>query len=338
MLSEQKTRSFWERPEGTTGKIFLVAILAMLGLGFFHFLPMMLVLAQNTLYLGFLVAGIGSLTYIALDKNMHNLIGYAYKGLMRGITRSFIQIDPIAIIETYIRGMKNNLLMMDKQGCRLREEMRKLQNVITKNEADRLQNMKLAHAAKSQGADEALVTIKARKVGRLKETNITLQALYSKMELLYRVLDKMQTNASYMIEDIEDEVDVKKRERNALMAGQNAFRSAMKIIKGDPDQKYMFDQAMEFMVDDIGSKLGEMEHFMEVSSTFMQSVDLQNGVLKEEGLQQLEDWANSGASLMLGNDKTVLIDRANNSKEVLDLDAPASTAKRPDNKYSALLK
>jgi hypothetical protein len=141
-----------------------------------------------------------------------------------------------------------------------------------------------------------------------------------------------------MIEDIEDEVDVKKRERNALMAGQNAFRSAMKIIKGDPDQKYMFDQAMEFMVDDIGSKLGEMEHFMEVSSTFMQSVDLQNGVLKEEGLQQLEDWANSGASLMLGNDKTVLIDRANNSKEVLDLDAPASTAKRPDNKYSALLK
>ena len=35
----------------------------------------------------------------------------------------------------------------------------------------------------------------------------------------------------------------------------------------------MFDQAMEAVADDVSMKIGEMEHFMDVSSIFMDSID-----------------------------------------------------------------
>ena len=52
----------------------------------------------------------------------------------------------------------------------------------------------------------------------------------------------------------------------------------MSIIKGDADRRVMFDQALEYVADDVANKVGEMERFMEMSSDFMNSIDLQNGV------------------------------------------------------------
>ena len=333
---EPKMKSFWERPEGVTGKIFLGLIGVGAAVGIYHLLPIIITLMANTLYAGFLFAALGATTFLALDSKVHALVGFGYKSLMRGITKAFVQLDPIAIVETYIRDMENNREKMNKQITNLRGQMRNLQQVIITNDKDRENNLKQAQKAKEQGGDADLVSLKARKAGRLKESNVTLQTLFQKMELLYRVLEKMYTTSDYLIQDIQDEVEVKKKERAALTAGSNAFRSAMQVIKGDPDKKYMFDQAMEFMVEDIGNKVGEMERFMEISSTFMQSVDLQNGIYEDEGLKQLEEWTKSGTSSLLGAEKTILINKSNNHNDVLDLDAPMRGGERPSNKYSKL--
>lgn len=333
---EQKVKSFWERPEGTTGKLGLGLIGLGVVAGLYHLLPVIITLMQNTLYAGFLFAALGASTFVALDSRVHALVGYGYKGIMRGITKAFVQLDPIAIVETYIRDMENNREKMNKQISNLRGQMRSLQQVITTNDKERETNLKLAAKAKEQGASD-LVNLKARKAGRLQNSNVTLQTLFTKMELLYRVLDKMYTTSDYLVQDIQDEVEVKKKERAALTAGSNAFRSAMQVIKGDPDKKYLFDQAMDFMVEDIGAKVGEMERFMEISSTFIQSVDLQNGVYEDEGLKQLEEWTKSGTSSLLGAEKTILINSANNNNEILDFDAPRRVDVRPSNKYSKIL-
>lgn len=110
------------------------------------------------------------------------------------------------------------------------------------------------------------------------------------MEILYRVLTKMYENSEIMMEDIKDQVSVKEQERNAIRASHSAMKSAMSIISGDKDQRAMFDQALEAIADDVSAKMGEMERFMEMSSNFMDSVDLQNGVFEEEGLKMLEMW------------------------------------------------
>ena len=71
-----------------------------------------------------------------------------------------------------------------------------------------------------------------------------------------------------------------------------------------------------------------MERFMEMSASFMDSVDLQNGVFEEEGLKMLEKWEREGVSLFLGEEKENLLSQANDDLEILDLDAPIKEAIR----------
>ena len=142
------------------------------------------------------------------------------------------------------------------------------------------------------------------------------------MEILYRVLNKMYENSEVMMEDIKDQVMVKEQERSAIRASHSAMKSAMSVISGDKDKRAMFDQALEAIADDVSAKVGEMERFMELSSNFMDSVDLQNGVFEEEGMKMLEKWEKEGPSLLLGNDKSSIISQANDDNEILDLNEP----------------
>ena len=71
-----------------------------------------------------------------------------------------------------------------------------------------------------------------------------LEDLYRKMEVLYRVLNKMYDNSEIMMEDIKDQVMVKEQERKAIHASNSAMKSAMNIIKGNQDKRAMFDMAL----------------------------------------------------------------------------------------------
>lgn len=304
--SNFKPKSFWKRPEGVTGLIFLIGLIAGGGYLLFTFMPVLLQLAQNTLYLGLMIMAIAAIAYIIIDPKMRNLIGYMYKSIMRGITSLFVQIDPIGILKNYIEDLQKNLREMGKQIGALKGQMRRLKGIIDNNNRQIAQNMKLANKAKQQD-QTSMVILKARKAGRLKESNLKLEDLYKKMEVLYRVLTKMYSNSEILLEDTKDQVMVKEQERKAIRASHSAMRSAMSIIAGNNDKRAMFDQAMEAIADDVANKVGEMERFMDISSNFMDSIDLQNGIFEEEGLAMLEKWEKESTSLLLGDEKTKLL-------------------------------
>jgi len=320
-MQDFKPKSFWQRPEGVTGAIFLGG--ALLGGGYLLYkaLPFLINIAQNTLYLAGLLMVLAAIIYVVLDPKMRNLIWYAYKSVMRWITGLFVQIDPIGILKSYVEDLQDNLGKMNKQIAQLRGQMHKLKEVIMNNQKEIQNNINLANRAKQTNSD-AMVVLKARKAGRLQDSNIKLEDLYKKMEILYRVLTKMYENSEIMLEDIKDQVNVKEQERKAIHASHSAMRSAMNIIAGNGDKRYMFDMALEAIADDVSQKVGEMERFMDMSSNFMNSIDLQNGVFEEEGLAMLDKWEKEGVSLLLGKDKDVLINKSNSSTDTLDLNAP----------------
>lgn len=317
-----KPKSFMERPEGKTGTVVGIAILGALGVALYTFLPVLITLAANTLYLAVMLVALAGLVYVVVDPKFRNLIWYMYKSVMRWITGLFVQIDPIGIIESYVDDLRNNLKKMGNQIASLRGQMRKLKTDIESNERSMQQNMNLASRARDKGMDNVMV-LKARKAGRLQDSNLRLQDLYKKMEVLYQVLCKMYENSEVLLEDIQDEVAVRKREREAIRASHSAMQSAMTIIKGDSDRRQMFDQAMEAVADDVGKKVGEMERFMEISSGFMSSIDLQNGVFEESGLEMLEKWEKEGTSILLGADKDRILNQTNSSNSTsINLDEP----------------
>lgn len=313
--------TFWKRPEGKTGALVLGALVVGGGILLIQALPALIALTANTLYLSLMLLALGAIIYMVLDPKMRNLVWYMYKSVMRFVTGLFIQIDPIGILKSYVDDLKDNLRKMNRQISQLRGQMHKLQEMIINNKKEIAANLDLASQARDKNKESVMI-LKSRKAGRLKESNMKLEDLYQKMEILYRVLRKMYENSEIMLEDIQDQVMVKEQERKAIHASNSAMKSAMSIIKGDADKRAVFDQALEAIADDVSSKVGEMERFMEMSESFMSSVDLQNGVFEEEGLKMLEKWEKEGVSLLLGKEKDTLLLEAADEKNVLDLSAP----------------
>lgn len=313
MQPEFKKKSFWKRPEGVTGLIFLIAVIAGGGYLLATNIQWLIGLAANTITLVALLAVLAAIIYVILDPKARNLIWYMYKSIMRKITGIFVTIDPIGILKNYVEDLEDNLRKMSKQIGSIRGQMRKLKMIMESNDKDIEKNMKMASLAKREGKDQQMV-LASRKAARLQESNEKYQALHNKMEVMYRILTKMYQNSEILLEDTKDQVKVKEQERKAIRASHSAMKSAMSVISGDPDKRAMFDAAMEAITDDVANKVGEMERFMELSANFMDSVDLQNGVFEEEGMRMLEEWEKQSTLMLLGDGSTF--------QDTLDLNEP----------------
>jgi len=296
---DSKPKSFWSKPEGITGLIFMSGLILGGGYLIASNLEFLIGLAGNTLYLAGMLLVLGAVVYMVLDPKMRNLAWYMYKSVMRSVTSMFVTIDPIGILKNYVEDLEDNLVKMRKQIGIIRGQMRKLTGIIEQNNGEIQNNMKLASAAKEKGMDQQML-LSTRKAARLKETNGKYAALHNKMEVMYRILTKMHQNSEILLEDTKDQVKLKEQERKAIRASHGAMKSAMSVISGDPDKRAMFDAAMEAINDDVANKVGEMERFMEMSSNFMNSVDLQNGIFEEEGLKMLEKWEKESTLMLMG--------------------------------------
>lgn len=312
--TEFKPKSFWSRPEGKTGSLFLIAALA--GAGYFIFKYSAAIIGFITGTIGIVVSllVLGAIIYMILDPKMRTLVSYMYKSVMRWFTGMFVTIDPVGILKNYIGDLEDNLKKMSKQIGSLKGQMRKLKNIVEENNGEINKNMLIARKAQEQNNDKAMM-LSSRKAGRLKESNQKYTALHNKMSILYKVLSKMYSNSEILLEDTKDQVKVKEQERKAIRASHSAMRSAMSIIKGDTDKRAMFDQAMEVIADDVANKVGEMERFMEMSADFMDSVDLQNGVFEEQGLKMLEEYEKKSTLLLLGGKESL-------EDDILELKTP----------------
>lgn len=284
-------KSFWQKPEGIPGAIVLIAIIGGLGYLLMQALPSLIQLAENIWYLAAMSAGLFVVGYMLLDKRVRTLIWYFYKSMIRKATGVFIQLDPIAIIEGFLEDLRDKMVTMEQQIGSLKGQIRKIKNKIKTKEDKAKKYYMLAQQAGKQG-DNAQKRLNARKGKREEDAAKKFEVLKTKTEKLYAVLDKMKRYSAIMVDDISHEVEMKKEEREVIRTSHGVMKSAVNIINGNSDKKVIFDQAMEYIVEDIGMRIGEMERFMDVSSDFMTNMDLENAMYEEQGLKALDDWAN----------------------------------------------
>lgn len=84
--------------------------------------------------------------------------------------RSFVQIDPIGILKSYVEDLQDNLVKMREQIGKIKGQMRKLTTLMQENNEEIDKNMKLASAAKAKGIDSQVV-LATRKAAWLRESN-----------------------------------------------------------------------------------------------------------------------------------------------------------------------
>jgi phage shock protein A len=301
MKNGMPKKSFWNRPEGVTGAIVLIGLTAGLAYSALTFTQLIFAGLKEPVTLGIIVTMLAGISYILIDSKLRNLIWFGFKGMTRWLTSWFIHVDPIGVLKSYLDDLRKNHRNMNKQIGALRGQMRRLKRTIDENKNEISKSTELAQRAKINNHQSQLA-LELRKIGRYKQSNQKLETLYQKMEILYRVLEKMYNNSEILLEDLKDQIKIKEAEKRVIHASHSAMQSAMNIISGNKDKRYLFDEAMEALAEDVATKVGEMERFMDISSNFMNTIDLQQGVLEDEGLKLLREWEQKSDSLLLGSD------------------------------------
>lgn len=312
-------KDFWSRTEGTTGMITLGA----LGLaGFFvaqavlpillAFLGTAIAVVGKTIVLAVLCAVLAAFLAIVTNKKFLTLCSVSFKVAMRRITNVFVTIFPIEIMKEYIDDTKEKKLVIDENKKKLSAQMRICKEQIEKNASKVNESLTTAKVAMTQGKQNVF-QLNANIAGRLEKSNMTRQDLLNRMTLMYRALTKYSEAADFVIADLTSEVQVREEERDMMLASYGAMQAAQDIINGSGDKKELFDNAMEFVVEDYGRKMGEIEDFMNSSQGFIDGLDLQNGVFAEQALKQMEAWESKADSILLGGEKRLMIESAQTS-------------------------
>jgi hypothetical protein len=286
---QTKLKTFWEKPEGKTGMLALAAILAGGVIGFVKILPWLITLASNTLHLIFLLGAIGLILFLVTNPQIRATVSVVFKLIMKKLTSAIIKTDPLAILGLKVKEMEENLEKVGESLTKLNQTKAQLERDISKNATTIETSMKQAAFAQKQGVQEQIY-LKTRQAGRLQKSNMTLKELFTKVETMHRVLTKIYKNSAVVIADTKDEIDISAKEYQTVKAATSAMRSAMNLINGNKDKRAIYEEAYEVLSNDIANKSGELEQMLEMSESFMSNIDLQNGLLQEDGLKMLEAW------------------------------------------------
>lgn len=329
MLNEDvKKKSFWERPEGTTGMLAIGA--GLVGLWFagptlMKLFDTAITLVGQAITLTILGSILFALYMVLSNAKFQTLISYMFKSAMRAVTGVFIEIDPIGIMRSYVSDLKKKRETMAESRDRLRGQVQICKRQIEQNDLEYEKSMAIAKEAKAKGMTGA-VQVNSRQAMRIEKLNKeSLGPMLMQMEIHLRALNKYYEVTGTVIDDLQNEVKMREMERKMMLESYNAMSAAKKILNGGTDQRELFDQAMEFVIEDYSMKMGEIDSFIETSKGFVEGLDLQNGVLDAEAMKRLVEWETKGESILLGNHKQQLLEQsASQSVIVTGIGAPAT--------------
>lgn len=315
MDPQRKVKSFFERPEGKTGMIFIfLGILTFLFAGN-YIMPFVITALTNTLHAALLGGSLLALIALGMNDKVRSLASSMFKSVMRFITGIFITIDPIGILKNYLDDMSTRLRKIAMSMAELNGQKARLDRTIADEERNARQALDLASSAKRQG-NEGATAANTRKAARSQDFVKKLRAIREKMDFLSRVLTKMHSSVSFLKEDTADQIRVLEAEYRSVKAAHKAMKAAEGLVS-DSSAKELFEQSAEFLAQDISDKLGEIDTFMTLSEGFMTKVDLQNGVWDKDGLRMLEEFERTG-------DIISYKDRRNNSGKVRVDNSPSN--------------
>lgn len=291
-MDTTKLKSFWEKPQGTTGMAFLAGLGVVGAIAVLKNLDILIALAANTLYLGLLLGAIFLVVSCLMNKKFRFVCGSMFQSAMTAITGIWIAVDPIGILRNYLEDMKEKMKRIAGYITQLAGQVGKVLNDIATREANAKDHLRQASAAKKLGENEE-ATLKANMAARELEYAERRKVSLAKMQQTLDILKKMEKGLKFLYIDTEHQVEILSDEYKAVKASWKAMKGAQELIEGD-DAKAIFEQTCQYMADQIGTKLGEMDRFFEQAHGPLTSMNIANEVFNEQGLEMLSAWEKDG--------------------------------------------
>jgi hypothetical protein len=283
-------KSFLARPEGKVGLVVSLAAVLAGGYGLYVVLPVLITLVTNVITLALLCGALGLLIYLCADGRVRVFVAYLYKSFFRLLTGFFIQIDPIGILRQHMSELREKLTSMRAQLGNLNGQIRRVERLMAENTELRDHALALARTGQHDPTHADASRLQARHAVKLEDSNARLGAMQAQMQTLFRMLKKLSDTSELVLEDMQNTVDIKTRERNSIKAAYSAYRGALAILKGQSEGRELYDRAMEFLNDDYAKKLGEIELFMDFSEGVIKAADLEQLAYDTRATERLEAW------------------------------------------------
>jgi len=287
----QQLKSYWKRPGGKFGTLAGFGVLVAAG---YYVLPILTSVVWNTFNFGIALAGLGVFLYAVTHRKLRLGLFYFYEMLMKKLVGVVIELDPFIIAEDYISDMHEEREKLYKQATDVDAQKEKIHLKIKEKETEINKLMSKAHAARERNMMPELGNT-TRQIGRLNDYINQLSPIHENLTRIGDYLTNIHKNSAYLIEDARNELELKKDLYKSVTSGNRALTSALKIFKGDPEKKLLVEQSMEYLKEDIASKLANMKKAISYSSDFMKSIDLDNATYEKEGLRMLDQFNTDNA-------------------------------------------
>lgn len=115
------------------------------------------------------------------------------------------------------------------------------------------------------------------------------------------ILNKLLEYAEFTVRKTESEVEYRKEEYESIKEQHKAFSSFKSIVKGTPDDMEDFTRAMDYMANDIDTKIGEMDYWLNNTNGIMSEIDIEKGIMNKEAEKLLQLYDEKGFDNMFKN-------------------------------------
>lgn len=296
MSSNEQTKSGWQKPENWTSWLPIVGAGLAVVYAWDKVLPFLLGLMENTLLFAVYGAALTAIVFVVMSKDWHRVAWILNRRLMAWLTNFVIRIDPIGILKDTHQEVLEKIREVSRSEGSLREQTRSLEDVIATGDKEMEENWKQMAAAKKAAKDGnksmgRTAVLAGRQAGRIKQSNVTLNQLLTKLRKFLDITVRMREGAEFAAEDMKQTITVEERKRKAVKAAYRAMSLANQIIKGDKDRE-LYDMTLEHLNNEHFELIGQIEQFQADQENALNTMDLQNMVFEEDAFAGLEAWEN----------------------------------------------
>ena len=110
--TQDKLKSYWDRPGGKPGVIIGIGLLILIG---YYVMPILAAVVWNTLNFSIGLVCLGVFLYCITHRKLRLSLFYLYEILMKKLVGFVIELDPFIIAEDYIGDMEKQREMLYNQ-------------------------------------------------------------------------------------------------------------------------------------------------------------------------------------------------------------------------------
>ena len=271
-------KDVFKQKGGTLGLVIIAAVVVLVALNLSAIVAWVDSLARLIVTLAFLAGFL----YVLFDPKARLIVSTGYMLVIKKIMAAFVKMDPISILEATIAKMHRSITKLEEAMGKLNGVRLSLADKIEEKKRDLQDCFDEVKAATKTG--NALVRLKFEKQAtRIKELIDEYIKLHDSAEKWYSSMSKIAEMAKFTVEDAENEVASQKEKYAMVKKAHSAFKSAMSVINGNPDDLALYNEAWSFTQEDIMNKLGEMDRVINTAGGLMDKIDVDKEVFQIKG-------------------------------------------------------